>query len=164
MTPKSPPPAVGIFETPQQAIAAVRALVAAGFAPQQMVLVARDWKDPALKELGIEVQHAGGEGAVTGAAVGGGVGLAAGLLSLLIPGIGPAVIAAVALAGATGAAVGAYVGPFIAMEMSENEAREHAAHVEQGRTVLVVRVPDRHAEARAIMVEQGAYDFSMSTD
>ena len=136
----------------------------AGFTPGQIVLVAHDWHNPELADLGIELQHAAGEGAMTGAAVGGGIGLAAGLLTLLIPGIGAVAAVAVVLAGAAGAAAGSFFGPFIAMEMTEAEAREHAAHVEQGRTVVVVRTPDRLDEARAVMVEHRAYDFSMSTD
>ena len=164
MKPQQTANAVGIFEDRKQAVEAVRALLAAHFPAKQITLVARDWRDPELAGLGIEEQHAAASGAVQGAAVGGGVGIAAGLLTLLVPGIGPAAVAIIALAGAAGAAAGAFFGPFIAMEMTEAEAREHAAHVEQGRTVVVVRVPDRHDEAQAMMVSQGAYDFSMSTD
>jgi hypothetical protein len=33
-----------------------------------------------------------------------------------------------------------------------------------GCTVILARTPDREDEARALLVEHGAYDFSMSTD
>jgi hypothetical protein len=164
MQTQQPPRAVGVFEDQDHAIAAARALIQAGFAPKQIVLLARDWKGPELTKLGLEAQHAADDGAMAGALIGGTAGLAAGLLTALVPGPGQGGDHQHAQAGAGGAAVGAYVGPFVGMEMSEAEAREHAGHVEEGRTVLVVRTPDRQDEARSVMVDHGAYDFSMSTD
>ena len=49
------------------------------------------------------------------------------------------------------------------MGFSEAEAREHARHLEQGKTLILVHTPDRKEEARSIMVKHGAYDESMST-
>ena len=67
------------------------------------------------------------------------------------------------MGGAAGAAAGAFAGPFIALGMSESDAQEHARFVEQGKTVLLVYSPDRHDLASRIMVQQGAYDDSMSS-
>src|SRR5260370_644596 len=164
MKPQQTANAVGIFEDRKQAVEAVRALLAAHFPSNQITLVARDWRDPELAGLGIEEQHAAASGAVQGAAIGGGVGIAAGLLTLLVPGIGPAAVAVIALAGAAGAAAGAFFWPLVGMGMTEAETPGHAPHLRQGRTVVVVRTPDRRDEAQTIMVKHGAYDFSMSTD
>jgi outer membrane lipoprotein SlyB len=162
MANQQPTRAVGIFEDQQHAVNAVHALTQAGFSPQQIVVVARDWKGHELPGPMIEAQHAADNGAVTGALVGASLGVAAGAVISLIPGLGVAVIVLSAIGGLTGAAVGAYAGPFIALEMTEAEAQEHAEHVEQGRTVVVVKTADRQSEAESIMVEHGAYDFSMA--
>ena len=154
--------AVGIFEDQQHAVNAVHALTQAGIAPQQIVVVARDWKGHELPGPMVEAQHAADDGAIAGALVGASLGVAAGAVLSLIPGLGVAVIVLSAIGGLTGAAVGAYAGPFIALEMTEAEAQQHAEHVEQGRIVVVVKTADRQEEAESIMVEHGAYDFSMT--
>ncbi|HEV3143443.1 MAG TPA: hypothetical protein VGZ47_06105, partial [Gemmataceae bacterium] len=147
----------------QHATNAAQALVQAGFSPKQIVVVARDWKGHELAGPWVEAQHAAGEGAVAGALVGASLGVAAGAVMALIPGLGVAVVLLSALGGLTGAAVGAYAGPFIALEMTEAEAQKHAEHVEMGRKVIAVKTADRQDEAEAIMVEHGAYDFSMTS-
>lgn len=164
MNEQQPPRAVGVFENQKQAIDAARALVKAGFAPERMLLLARDWETQDLAALGVKMQHAAVGGSATGAAVGGSIGAAAGLLSLLIPGIGVGVFALTALAAATGAATGSLLGAFAGMELSEADWREHHPHIEQGRTVLIVQTTNRSDEANKVLVQHGAYDFSMSTD
>jgi hypothetical protein len=64
--------------------------------------------------------------------------------------------------GLAGAGGGTFAGPFIAMGFTEAEAKAHAQHLEQGRTLVLVHDPDRKEEARSILVENGAYDESMS--
>jgi len=155
--------AVGVFEDQQKAIEGAKALLNAGFSADQLVLVAREWKEQELSKLSVKMQHAADSGAATGAAVGGGVGLAAGLLTLLIPGIGIAAAGLAVIAAATGAASGGWFGAFAGMELKEEEAREFAAYSDKGHTVLVVRAGERREEANAIMVKHGAYDYSMST-
>jgi outer membrane lipoprotein SlyB len=155
---------VGIFEDQQHAIEATRALLQAGFSADQVVLLAQNLNAQELTSLGIKVQHGAEEGAIGGALVGGAIGAAVGALTLLIPVAGPVAVAILAIVTATGAATGSVVGPFIGMEMTEAEAHEHAEHISKGRTVVVVRAPDRAAEAQAILVEHGSYDFSMATD
>jgi hypothetical protein len=164
MNDRQPPRAVGVFADQQHAIEAARALVDAGFSPERITLAAQDWKTQELESLGVKVQHGATTGSATGAAIGGGVGAAVGLLTLLIPGIGVGVLALTALAAATGAATGSLWGAFAGMEMSENEAHQHAQQVKQGYTVLVVRAENRADEANHILVNHGAHDFSMSTD
>src|SRR5258708_28894965 len=80
--------AVGIFEKQEQAAAAVRALVAAGFPPAQIVVFARDWKGHELPGPRVDLQRASARGAVRGAVVGACFGGVVGLLASLIPGAG----------------------------------------------------------------------------
>jgi len=156
--------AVGIFEKQDQAADAVRALVAAGFPPARISVFARDWQGHELPGPRVDLQRASARGAVRGAIVGACLGVVVGLLASLIPGAGGFVLLLAALGGATGAAVGCFVGPFISLEATEIDAEEHREHVELGRTVVLVRVPDRVDEAKALMVERGAYDFSMANE
>ena len=156
--------AVGIFEKQDRAVAAVKALMAAGFPPAQIVIAARDWRGHDLVGPRVDLQRASAGGALRGAVVGGCLGAAVGMLASLIPGIGWNIFVLGALGAAAGAAIGCYVGPFISLEATESDAKEHGKHLELGRTVVVVRAPDRLDEANALMVEHGAYDFSMANE
>lgn len=154
---------VGVFEDQNRAVEAAKALAAAGFPTQEMALITRDWRGGELPVPRVDLQNSAAEGALAGSLVGGTLGVAAGTLLALIPGIGIGALVLGAMGGAAGAAGGAYAGPFVAMEMNETEAQEHARHLEQGRTVLVVRTADRQEEASSILDAHGAYDFSMSS-
>jgi hypothetical protein len=155
---------VGIFDSRQEAVEAARALMAAGFETAQIVIVARDWKGEELPGPLVELQQVAADGAVTGAVAGAGVGAVAGALAAVLPVAGIGILVLEALGIAAGAAIGSYVGPFLALEMSESEAMEHAEQIQRGRIVVVVRTPNRQDEARAILVEHGAYDFSMTNE
>ena len=63
---------------------------------------------------------------------------------------------AVIAGAAAGAAGGVYLGPFIAMGLSEQESREYAQALREGRTIVAVRAGDRAAEATSILRRQGA--------
>jgi len=118
----------------------------------------------------LDEQHVAEKGAVAGAVMGGTLGAALGLVgAVLLPGVAP-ILAGHALlsalgGGLAGAGGGTFVGPFIAMGYSEAEAKAHARHLEQGKTLVLAHDPDpdRREEARSILVEHGAYDESMST-
>jgi hypothetical protein len=158
-----PSETVGIFDDQQQAVDAVQALMAANFRPEQIVIMVRDWRGRKLIGPRVELQQVATTGALRGALIGGISGLAAGAIAgLLLTMNWPYTLLLAILGTALGAAAGCYVGPFIAM--SNTERGEHAEHTEQGRTVVIVRAPQREDEARAVMVDHGAYDFSMSSD
>lgn len=153
---------IGIFDNRQEVIEAVKALTAAGFSNAQIVIVARDWKGDEIPGPRVELQQVAADGAVSGAVAGAGVGAVAGALAAILPVAGVSILVLGALGIAAGAAIGSYVGPFLALEMSESEAIEHAEQIQQGRIVVIVRTEERQDEARVIMVEHGAYDFSMT--
>lgn len=155
--------AIGVFDEPAAAERAVDALWAAGFPHDRIDMVTRDQGNvPGTPRLEIQkdAAHGAGVGAGAGAVAGAVAGAAA---TLLIPGLG-AVLGGGLIAGllggvggaAMGAAGGTFLGPFVALEMNEDEARHYSRHVEQGRTVVLVRTPDRREEARRILQSAGA--------
>jgi hypothetical protein len=165
MTLSSATTAVGIFEDQEHARKAIEALKEAGFRDAQIGVASREWSRQ-LQDVPMDQQHVAERGAVAGALVGGGLGAAVGLMgAMLIPGAAPVVAGTALLSalggGLAGAGGGVFAGPFIALGFSEHEARKHGRHVEEGKTALLVHAPNRQEEARAIMVEQGAYDESM---
>lgn len=90
----------------------------------------------------VERNTAPGNAAV-GAGIGGFAGLLAGVAALAIPGVGPFIAAgplAVALGGAlAGGAAGGVIGALSGMGVPEEYAREYAAAIEQGQTLVSVR-------------------------
>lgn len=160
--------AVGLFENPAGATAAVRALRDDGFADDQIGLITRQQPD----EAAHTEEHTGlandpthtrweegtGIGAAAGAITGAGLGLA--VLSGLIPPLGPiiaggALVALIASAGG-GATVGIIVGGLIGLGIPEEEAVEYHGELEAGRTVVACAAGARYAEAVAIMRHYGA--------
>lgn len=167
MSLSSPTTVLGVFDDPAAAADAIEELHRAGFSDNNIGFASREWtKD--LDVIDPNTQHIADEGAVKGTIIGGGVGAALGLVgAILVPGAIPiaagGVIAGILLGAAAGAAGGAFAGPFIALGYSEEAAAEHAAHVNEGKTVVIVYAPDRRDEAHDILVKAGAYDESMSS-
>ena len=159
--------ALGIFDDKAQAAKAIHSLKNAGFKDADIGIASREWSKQ-FDSVRVDEQHIAEKGAVAGAALGAGLGAVFGLVgAVVVPGAipvlaGSAVVSAL-LGGAAGAAGGAFAGPFIAMGFSDAEAEEHARHVQEGKIVVIVHAPDRHEEARKIMVRQGAYDEAMAT-
>lgn len=167
MIAKRPLAVVGVFQDQAHAAEAIRALLAAGFAHEQLALLAREWQGDLPPNVRVDLQNAAAEGATVGAVTGSGLGAAVGLVGAsLVPGVAPflwgGLLLGVVSGAVAGATAGGFLGPFIAMEMSDAEARRHAGHIEAGRTVVVVRAPDRQEEARTILLKYGAYDDGMS--
>lgn len=158
---------LGIFDDQRDATAAIEALKKAGFADRDIGVASREWSKQ-FQNVDVDEQHVAAKGAIGGSVIGGSVGAIAGLVgAMLVPGLIPVIagetIVTMLLGGAAGAAVGAFAGPFVAMGFSESDAKAHAQHVAEGKTVVIVYAPDRKNEARSIMVANGAYDESMSS-
>jgi len=158
---------VGVFHDMDDARDAVDALKDAGFAANDIGLLAHD------RERGREVaEETGtrshvGEGAATGLVAGGLLGGLGGWLvgigALAIPGVGPFIAAGALGAALTGAAVGAGVGAIagalVGLGIPEDEAKYYEGEVRGGRTLVTVRSDGRYDEAREIMRDHGAYDI-----
>jgi len=149
--------AVGIFSTHEEAENALSELKNAGFAMNQVSIIAKDTDhlndsdqigDARVQDLNEANQ--GDKGAKTGAAAGGAVGGITGLLiglgTLAIPGIGPIMLAgatATAIAttlagGAIGAVAGGLVGGLVGLGIPEEQAQIYHDHVVNGGYLVIV--------------------------
>jgi hypothetical protein len=152
----------GLLPNQEQAKLAFGELRAAGFAPEQIGVLARD---PGA-EAGITghketyAEEGGAYGAATGGTVGALTGWAVAAGLWVIPGVGPLVAAgtlATILAGAAaGAAVGGVAGVLIGVGIPEEEAHYYDAELALGRVLITVRADGRAEEARRILSGLGA--------
>ncbi len=90
------------------------------------------------------------QGAAVGAGLGGLAGLVGSLAALAVPGLGPIIAAgplAAALGGAlAGGAAGGIIGALSTIGVPDEYAREYAAAIEQGQTLVSVRADPLSAE------------------
>jgi hypothetical protein len=157
--------AVGVFNDPDAARDALRALKDAGFSGEDISVLMPDRGDArdVAREAGTKAGEGAGTGAVAGGILGGLTGWLVGVGALAIPGVGPLIAAGAFASALTGAAVGAgagaIAGALIGMGLPEPEAKEYEQQVRSGRTLVVVRAGNRAAEAERIMMERGAYNM-----
>lgn len=147
----------GLFDTRDQADAAVDALEGADIPSADISLVA-----PGEDSAG---ESNAAEGAGIGAAVGGVGGLLAGLGAFAIPGIGPVVgagwLAATLMGAAAGGAAGGLIGSLTEAGIEEDDAHVYAEEVRRGGTLVTARVDDEHADAAAaILGQSGSVDIT----
>jgi hypothetical protein len=148
----------GLFDTYNDAEAAVSNLEAAGIPSSDISLVSNN-SDGRYKDESDAAEGAGtgaGTGAGIGAAVGGAGGLLTGLGLLAIPGVGPVVatgwLAATAAGAVVGGATGGLIGALTESGVSESDAHVYAEGVRRGGTLVTARVDEtRQAEAEAIL-------------
>jgi hypothetical protein len=160
-----------MYDTRDQAMAAVADLEAAGFAHDDLGIVAANpdstlSTDTATHHDRAEGTSSGtGIGAALGTFLGGGAGLAAALGAIAIPGIGPLVAAgalAATLVGAgTGAVAGGLVGSLTGHGVSEREAPIYAEGMRRGGNIVTARVEEgRAAEVEAILSRHNPVDIT----
>ena len=159
------PHVVGAFEDSVAAEGAVQELRRAGFATDEIGVLARDTAANAQPQVEAETEPETGAaiGAVTGGVLGGILGVA---LALSIPGIGT-VLAGGILAGILGGTTlgitgGGLVGAMIGMGLSEEEAQHYEEEFASGHVLVVVKADGRHAEARDILTRCGALVWTSS--
>ena len=155
------------FHTEVDAENAIRALLDAGFTPDQISVVAHD-KDRSqvvVDETEEEVATGAGIGAVTGGVLGGIIGLLVEAAALAIPGIGIVIAGplAAALGGAgVGAITGGIAGALAALGVTEDEAQRNQEHFEAGDILVIVDAGDRAREAREILETGGTLDTPLT--
>ena len=163
-----------LFDDYADARGAVRALEAAGFAHDDVSIVANkeaygrndrdndDVHDDSVNDDGDVTR-----GATTGAVLGGVGGLLAGLGLLAIPGLGPIVAAGwlastaagAAIGGVGGAATGGIVGALKNAGHDDDEAQVYSEGVRRGGTLVSARVSEeRRAEAESILLNFNSVD------
>ena len=142
----------GLFDTHEDAEAAVRDLEGAGIPHSEVSIVASDADGRyATTRRGARTA----DGAGIGAALGGAGGLLAGLGFIAIPGVGPVIAAgwlASALVGAAagaavGGAAGGIVGALTEAGVPEDEAQIYAEGVRRGGALVTTRVDEALAGA-----------------
>ena len=157
---------VGVFHDRDDAQDAINALRDAGFAPDEISVLARD-RDQAgalAEDTGTEAGAGAATGALTGGLLGGVAGWLIGIGALAIPGVGPIIAAgpiAAALGGAAlGAAGGGVIGALTGAGVPEDEARWYDEQFQGGGILVTVNARGRYDEAMSIMREHGGRDAS----
>jgi hypothetical protein len=159
----------GLYDSYDDAAAAVRDLEAAGIGDDQISLLANKAGVLGRKDVthGNEAGVGAEAGATFGAIVGGTTSLLAGLGLLVIPGIGPVLAAGWLAATAAGAAGGALVGgagggligAMIGNGVSKEDAHVYAESVRRGGCLVTARVPNsKVATAEAILAKHRVVD------
>ncbi len=153
--------AAAVFQDRSHAERAVEELVRAGFAAEQIGVMALD-AGPVVEPPAVETKTKAGEGAAAGAVSGGVLGglLGAAVATVVLPGVGPVLAGGLLIAVlegvAGGAAGGGVLGALLGLSIPEDKARHVERHFHSGRTVVTVRAEGRYDEAAAILerVEQ----------
>lgn len=147
----------GLYDTYDEAKAAVHELEAAGVAHRDISIVANDASgEHAANKAGEDA----GKGAGAGAAIGGAGGLLAGLGLLAIPGLGPVVAAGwlastavgALVGGAVGAAAGGLVGALTKEGVPERDAEVYAEGVRRGGVLVSAKVDDAHRHTAGVIL------------
>ena len=159
---------VGLFERPESAETAIRALKVAGFPDRDIGVVMRDLGRPQeLVQAATEGERAAA-GAVAGAATGGVLGGVLGMLgSLLMPGVGPIIAGGVlgsALVGAgAGAATGGVIGGLVRMGVAHDDARHFDRGFRAGGVIITVKAAAERAGVAGRLLEQHGADLGPSS-
>jgi len=144
---------VAHFQDADQAQDALSDLERQGFTADQVSYVAHDGSGRFADRL--RGKNLFGSRAATGALVGGASGTLLAFAALAVPGIGPLIAAGPLAAALTGAGVGAATGSLLGalgdIGVPESEARRYAEYVEQGGSLVAVRVNEDTAN-RAVQV------------
>jgi uncharacterized protein (TIGR02271 family) len=167
---------VGLFDTRNDAEAAVRDLRDAGFPSNDISFVGNNANNQYTGDTGYssttgdsEAAEGAGFGATGGAVLGGLAGLLVGLGALAIPGIGPVVAAgtlatalgSTALGAGLGAAAGGLVGALVGAGIPENDANVYAEGIRRGGALVSVQVAtdDEANRAADIMDRHNVVDI-----
>jgi hypothetical protein len=157
---------VGLFDGPESAETAIRALKAGGFSDTDIGVVMRDLGG-GRKLVDEAVDGGAADGAATGAATGGVVGGLLGLLSsLLLPGVGPIVVGGVlgsTLVGAgAGAATGGVIGGLVGMGVPADDARHFDRGFREGGILVSVNAEGERADTAARLMSGHGADLGPS--
>lgn len=160
----------GICQSVAEAERAVNALIADGFASENVSALMPDHGGPNTLVHSKETKAPEGvsAGATTGGVIGGTLGVLIGLGALAIPGVGPLLAAGPIVAGlaglGAGGAVGGLVGGLVGLGIPEYEARRYEGHVKGGGVLLSVHcdTPGEVLRAKEILQGSGATDIASS--
>jgi uncharacterized membrane protein len=140
MSGRSTPPnecVVGVYDSIEQAEAAVRALGAAGLASEHVSLVRRHLDPTGEVAKNLNLGDDSLRDAAVGSALGGLAGMAGAATLLSITGIGLILLTG-PIVTLTGAIVGAFLGAMRGWGIHDTHIREYESLVEQGKVLVVV--------------------------
>ncbi len=148
----------GLFADRLSAERAVEDLKSAGFDPAGIGVVMQDKKET--KEIAQEHGTHSTEGAAAGGIIGGTAGaLLAATGTLIIPGIGPFLSAGILATALVGGTAGWLVGGLTGLGIPHDEAAHYEDQVHQGKALVTVNAAGRDAEARQLLLRDGAEDL-----
>lgn len=166
---------VGLFDNFTEAQGVLEALLNAGYARENVSLVAADREGkyagdlyatdvPPMEDAEVNSAEGAATGAVSGGLLGGLAGLVIGLGALTIPGLGPVIAAgpiASALIGAgIGAVAGGVIGALIGWGIPEEHAEYYAEGIRRGGTLVAVKADESQVSAVSeIMRRYGPVDL-----
>lgn len=148
----------GLFDTRDDAHAAVEGLKAAGIRSADISVISHDDNS----ENTSNAAEGAGAGAGLGAVAGGAGGLLAGLGLVAIPGVGPivaagwlaAMLTGVAAGAVAGGAAGGLIGAMTSSGVSEGDAEIYAETVRRGGTIVMARVEESQADAASAILQE----------
>ncbi len=147
----------GLFNDRAAAEQAINDLKSAGFDGSRIGVVMQDKQQT--KEFAQEHGTQSTETAVGGGIIGGTAGaLLAATGALVIPGVGPFITGGI-LASLIGGAAGWLVGGLVGLGVPKEEAQYYEDRVHAGSTLVTVDAQGRDAEARQILLRDGAEDL-----
>lgn len=167
---------VGVYDTEQDAIAAIQELTRQGYDRKDISVVAKNKEDVETLNDGMETKTEEGlaKGAAAGGILGGLAGLLVGAGALAIPGIGPLVAAgplAGALSGAAlGAGTGGLAGALIGMGVPEDEAKHYETEVKNGKILVLLDEnakrypPDHDSLENPVRTDMGLENNTLTND
>lgn len=144
---------IGVFDTEQQADAAVRELRKEGFPDNEISVIGKD--------SGQHGAHGGahvGDGATWGAGIGGGAGLLATAGVLAIPGFGPILALGPLAATLTAAAGGGIAGALVDYGIPEQQGKHYEKDVKEGKFLAVLKTTHDADQAARTLKSKGAND------
>ena len=158
----------GIYATANDAERAVTALVADGFASQDVSVLMADQESTRefAHHKDTKAPEGAAAGATTGGVIGGTLGVLVGIGSLAIPGLGPLLAAGPIVAGlaglGAGGAVGGLIGALAGLGIPEYEAKRYDGRVRDGGVLLSVHceTPGEILRAKEILQSTGAGDIA----
>jgi hypothetical protein len=144
---------VGAFETREAAGAAVDALLAGGFPPDQVSVLGKHGETATLTPENETATHV-----VYGAGIGAAAGLAlSGIVALAVPGVGPLLALGTWSTLLMGGVVGGLVGFLTTQGIPKDLAEQYAERVRAGAYLVAVHpTGGREIEAEQILKEAGA--------
>ena len=148
----------GLFEDRTQAEQAVEDLKAAGFSQDRIGIVMQDKQQTRAVNEAHDTHST--ESAIGGSLIGGTAGaLLAATGALVIPGIGPFISGGILATSLVGGAAGWLVGGLTGLGIPKEEAKYYEGRVQQGAALVTVDAAGRDAEARQILLRDGAEDL-----